>query len=104
MSKKQSSKKKQAVNVSATAKKGAPAGAKKKGFFAKMNDTQRISAIVIAALLATVIVLGAVLGIVIGVRNSKYVMFYEGVGVNEGVVNYLSSYYKNLYMQQFRNL
>ena len=100
MSKKQSSKKKQAVNTFVPAKKGAPADAKKKGFFTKMNKTQKISVIVISALLATVIVLGAVLGIVIGARNSRYVMFYEGIGVNEGVVNYLSSYYKNLYMQQ----
>lgn len=100
MSKKQSSKKKQAVHTSVPAKKGAPAGEKKKGFFTKMNKTQKISVIVISVLLATVIVLGAVLGIVIGARNSKYVMFYEGIGVNEGVVNYLSSYYKNIYMQQ----
>jgi hypothetical protein len=27
-------------------------------------------------------------------------MFYEGIGANEGVMNYLISYYKNLHMQQ----
>jgi hypothetical protein len=99
MSKKQSSKKKQAVNTAASAKKSASVGAKK-GFFAKMNRTEKISVIVISALLATAIIFGAVLGIVIGARNSRYVMFYEGIGVSEGVVTYLSSYYKNLYMQQ----
>ena len=102
MSKKQTSKKKNVVpnTIAAT---GTVKGAKK-GFFKKMNKTQKISAIVIASLLAAVIIFGTVLGIVIGVRNSKYVMFYEGVGVNEGVVTYLSSYYKNIYMQQLSSL
>lgn len=49
--------------------------------------------------LSLLIVFGAVFGIVIAVRNARYVMSYETVGVDSGVASYLSSYYKAVFMK-----
>lgn len=72
----------------------------KRGFLGGLNKTQRIAVILVSSLILSALVLGAVLGIVFGVRSSSYVMYYNGVGIDRGVTNYLISYYKNIYMQQ----
>lgn len=56
---------------------------------------------VIGVLIAAVIVLGIAVGAVIGVRNSRAVMRYEGVRLNEGELNYLLFSYKYDFLASF---
>lgn len=55
--------------------------------------------IIVSVILAAIILFGAILGIAVAVRNAGYLMRYGGVGVDEGVARYLSSYYKSIYMK-----
>ena len=48
--------------------------------------------------LGAVILAGSVFGIALAVRNAGYTMSYGGIGLSEGVTNYLVSYYKSTYM------
>ena len=61
------------------------------------KKTRRLVIIIVSALVGAAIILGIVLGIVLAVRNASYVMYVDGVGIDEGVTNYLASYYKAKY-------
>ena len=52
-----------------------------------------------AAFAAAVIILASVLGIVGAVKQSGYLLYYSGVGMDEGVVNYFSAAYKTAYLR-----
>ena len=69
----------------------APAPAKK--------SKNRLFIIIIAALLAAALTVGAVFGIIAIVRESGAVASFEGVRISEGVANYLASTRKKDYMR-----
>lgn len=56
----------------------------------------------IALFLAAALIFCAVLGILALRRNATYVLSYNGVGMTEGVANYLISYYKGQYLAALR--
>ena len=60
---------------------------------------KRLIVIIVSVFLAAVLLFGAIYGIVIAVINAGYVMTYGGIGVDSGVVAYLTSYYKAVYMK-----
>lgn len=65
-------------------------------------DKKRALIIFVCIFLGAVILAGAIAGIAIAARNASYLISDGGVGINEGVANYLTSYYKTSYMK-FRN-
>ena len=77
-----------------TAAEAAPVTAAKLGIKEK-----RLIIILVSAFLAAVLLFGAIFGIILAVKNAGYVIRYGNVGIDEGVANYLASYYKNIYMQ-----
>ncbi len=66
------------------------------------KKTKKIIIICVCALLAAVMIFGAVYGIVSAVRAANYVMYYDGFGIDAGVASYLSSFYKARYMSHLR--
>ena len=54
--------------------------------------------------MAAVIAFGATVGIIIGVKESRAVAKYDGVTVDEGVVNCLASRYKSLYIRTLKTV
>jgi hypothetical protein len=51
-----------------------------------------------AIFLAAVLSFGLFMGVYIGVRDRNAVVSYEGVGLTDGVINYLHAYYKYAYL------
>ena len=60
---------------------------------------KRLVMILTAAFLGAVLILSAVLGIVGAVKQNSYFMYCGGVGVDEGVVNYLAVARKTTYLK-----
>ena len=60
----------------------------------------RFLSIFVGIFLAVVLVFGGILGIVVGVKNARAVVKYGNVMLDEGTVNYLTSYYKMLYLKE----
>lgn len=58
------------------------------------EKSKKILLIIISAVLGAAILVGAVFGIVLGVRNASYAAYIDGVGIDEGVANYLAAYFK----------
>ena len=67
------------------------------------EKSRRIVIIAVAILLGVAIIGGVVAGIVIGAINASYLMYCNGVGIDEGVANYLASCYKSDYMASLEN-
>ena len=67
------------------------------------KNTKKIVTIFVAAFLAVVLLLGIILGTVAIVRNSSYLVKLEGVGINEGVANYLVSEFKAEYIKMLNS-
>ena len=61
--------------------------------------TKKFVIISVSILVGIALIFGATLGIVAAVKNASYVMKLEGIGIDSGVANYLSSYFKAKYMQ-----
>ena len=61
------------------------------------DKTKRIVIITVSALVGLAILIGAVLGIVLAVQNASYAVVKDGVGITEGVANYLAAYFKSDY-------
>ena len=59
--------------------------------------------VIIGLLLAVVLIAGAVIGVVTGVKNSRAVLKYEGVRVDEGELNYLLFSYKYEFLSSLNN-
>lgn len=59
--------------------------------------TKRLVIIIIAALVGAALLAGVIFGSVILIRNASYVFYADGVGVSEGVANYLATYFKAKY-------
>ena len=53
-----------------------------------------------AAFVGFVIILASVLGIYSAVRQRSYYMYYGGVGIDEGIVNFFSAAYKSTYLRE----
>lgn len=67
---------------------------------AKKNiSAKKATIIFVSVFVGIAIIIGSTFGIIAAVRNSSYVMKLESVGIDEGVANYLSSYFKTKYMQ-----
>ena len=62
-------------------------------------DKKRALIIFVCIFLGAVILAGSITGIAIAIRNAGYLISDGGVGINEGVANYLVSYYKTSYMK-----
>lgn len=62
----------------------------------------RFLTIFVCIFLAVVLIFGATFGIIIGVRNSRAVVTYENVRVDEGALRYLGAYYKISYVRALR--
>ncbi len=86
--------KKKTKNKNAPAKKSTKAGA---------VSTKRIVTVFVSVFVGIAVILGASLGIASAVKHSSYVMYYKGIGVDEGVVNYFSAYYKTMFMKSMSN-
>ena len=68
------------------------------GVPAKKSKNNCILLIIVCILLAVALVLGAILLTATLVRRSRYVVMYEGYGMDEKTVNYFASVYKYKYM------
>ena len=68
----------------------------------KSGKKPNIIIVIAAAVLALAVILGAVLGITVSVKNARAVLRYEGVRLNEGVVNYLAATFKSDYMHYLK--
>ncbi len=69
----------------------------------KKLNTKKVLPIALAALLAVVILFGAVFGIITLVREMNAVVSYNGITADRGVVSYLASSYKQTYLIQNKN-
>lgn len=63
---------------------------------------KKIMIICVCAFLSLVLLFGLTFGTVMAVRNSRYVMVYDNVGVDAGVASYLSTYYKARYISYLK--
>ena len=61
-------------------------------------DTKKLIPIIVAAMLALIVLFGAVLGIIALVREVNAVVSYNGVTLTEGVTAYLASTFKQSYL------
>ena len=65
-----------------------------------IEKNRRIVIISVSVLLALVLLFGAVIGTINIVKRARAVVMYSGVTLDVGVVNYMASTYKGVYMQQ----
>lgn len=70
----------------------------------KTGKSKKIFLIFTAIFLGLVLLLGIVLGTVSAIRDSRSVMSYKGIYLEEGVVNYLATSYKYTLMSTLRKL
>ena len=69
----------------------------------RVSKKSRILITFICIFLSIAVILGAVFAIILGVKKSKAVVYYEGVAMNEGVVSFFSSYYKSRFLSALNN-
>ncbi len=69
----------------------------------KCASKNRIAIIIIAAILAAILILGAILGIGLLVREARAVVSYNGITVSEGVASYIASTHKATYLRALRD-
>lgn len=65
----------------------------------KPINYKRAVLVATSAFIAAVIIIAAILGIVGAVKQSGYLLYCNGVGMDEGVVNYFSAAYKTAYLR-----
>ena len=58
------------------------------------DKTKKAVIIVISALVGLALLIGVGFGIAFGVLNASYAVVVDGVGITEGVANYLAAYFK----------
>ncbi len=64
------------------------------------SATKRMLTIFISVFVGIAITIGAVAGVISAVNNSPYIIYSEGVGVDEGLLNYFTAYYKTYYFKK----
>ncbi len=63
------------------------------------SATKKFLIVFVSIFVGIAVVLGTVAGVASAIKNSSYIFYSEGVGVDEGLLNYFTAYYKNQYFQ-----
>ena len=58
--------------------------------------------VLICVFISFVLAAGGILGISQGIKNARAIVKYEHVSLDEGMVNYLASYYKSVYIRNMK--
>lgn len=69
----------------------------------KISKKSKILITFICIFLSIAVIFGAVFAIILGVRKSKAVVYYEGVTMSEGVASFFASYYKSKFISSLNS-